>query len=85
MLHLGDIVGEIATKRRGKFDNKSVNHDANGQETVNYWRVFFEDGKQPLLGIIKDEAELPMLCTLLTQRLPYFEVSGDSCPLWPRS
>ncbi|PYT65414.1 MAG: hypothetical protein DMG42_32195 [Acidobacteria bacterium] len=27
----------------------------------------------------------PMLCTLLTQRLPYFEVSGDSCPLWPRS
>ena len=26
-----------------------------------------------------------MLCTLLTQRLPYFEMSGDSCPLWPRS
>jgi hypothetical protein len=25
----------------------------------------------------------PMLCTLLTQRLPYFEVSGDSCLLWP--
>src|SRR5258708_2523901 len=27
----------------------------------------------------------PMLRTLLTQRLPYFEVNGDSCPLWPRS
>jgi hypothetical protein len=26
-----------------------------------------------------------MLGTLLTQRLPYFEVRGDSCPLWPRS
>ena len=26
----------------------------------------------------------PMRCTLLPQRLPYCEVRGDSCPLWPR-
>jgi len=26
-----------------------------------------------------------MPCTLLTQRLPYFEVNGDSCRLWPPS
>ena len=26
-----------------------------------------------------------MLCRPLTQRLPYFEVRGDSCSLWPPS
>ncbi len=72
MLHLGDIVEEIATKRRGKIENMSINHDANGQETVNYWRAYFEDGVQPLLGIIKDEAELRLVTCPHTEGEPGF-------------
>jgi hypothetical protein len=37
------------------------------------------------LPVVRQLFGNPMLCTLLTQRLPYFEVNGDSCPLWPRS
>jgi len=29
---------------------------------VNYWPVFFADGKEPLLEIFKDEAELRLSC-----------------------
>jgi hypothetical protein len=55
MFHLGDIVQEVATGRRGKIDNLSQNHDAKGEVTsINYWRVFFEDGKQPLFGMVSD-------------------------------
>jgi hypothetical protein len=36
------------------------------------------------LPVVRQLFGNPMRCTLLTQRLPYFEVSGDSCPLWPR-
>lgn len=60
-LHLGDIVEEISTKRCGKIDNMSITHGPAGQQTVNYWRVFFTDGKQPLLGIIKDASELRLV------------------------
>jgi hypothetical protein len=31
------------------------------QQTVTYWRVFFHDGKEPLLGIIKDASELRLV------------------------
>ena len=62
MFHLGDIVEEIATKRRGKIDNMSLNHDHKGQVTsVNYWRVIFSDGQQPLFGVITDELALQLV------------------------
>lgn len=70
-LHLGDIVEEVATKRRGKIDNMSQNHGPQGQVvSVNYWRIFFEDGKQPLLGIIKDRSEMRLI------RCPHNEDDG---------
>ena len=37
------------------------------------------------LPVVRQLFGNPMLCKLLTQRLPSFEVSGDSCPLWPRT
>jgi hypothetical protein len=62
MLHLGDIVEEVATGRQGKIDNISTNNDARGQVTsVNYWRAIFLDGKQTLYGIFKDEKELRLV------------------------
>jgi hypothetical protein len=59
MFHLGDIVEEIATNRQGKIDNISQNNDANGRVTsINYWRVIFTDGKQPLYQIVKEPTEI---------------------------
>jgi len=59
MFHLGDIVEEIATNRQGKIDNISQSNDASGRVTsVNYWRIIFTDGKQPLYAIVKDPAEI---------------------------
>jgi len=37
------------------------------------------------LPVVRQLFENPMRCTLLRQRLPYLEVSGDSCRLWPPS
>jgi hypothetical protein len=71
MLHLGDVVEEIATGRLGKIDTV-LEHHANGQQTVNYWRVFFDDGKQPLLGIIKDALELRLVSCPHTEAEPRF-------------
>ena len=42
-LHLGDVVEEIATGRRGKIDNMSIDE----QQTVTYWRVFSMTEKIP--------------------------------------
>jgi hypothetical protein len=61
MFHLGDVVEELASKRQGKIDNISITHEAGGKQTVNYWRVIFTDGKQPLYGIIKDGTELRLV------------------------
>lgn len=72
-LHLGDVVEEIATKRLGKIDNMSIEHHACGQQTVHYWRVFFEDGKQPLLGIIKDASELRLVSCPHSETQPGFK------------
>jgi hypothetical protein len=41
-----------------KIDNVSINTDASGHETMKCWRVYFSDGKEPWLGIFKDETEL---------------------------
>jgi hypothetical protein len=60
MLHLGHIVEEIATKRRGKIDNTS-GLLVDGQEQTTQWRVFFSDGKQPLLQYFSDEAGLRLI------------------------
>lgn len=61
-LHLGDIVEEIASKRRGKIDNISLTHGSRGQvASVNYWRILFEDGGQPLLAIIKERSEMRLV------------------------
>jgi hypothetical protein len=71
MLHLGDVVEEIATGRLGKIDTV-LEHHANGQQTVNYWRVFFDDSKQPLLGIINDALELRLVSCPHTETEPRF-------------
>jgi hypothetical protein len=51
MLHLGDTVEEIATKRQGNLDDQKPN----------YWRVIFTDGKKPLYLICKNETELKLI------------------------
>jgi hypothetical protein len=71
-LHLGDIVEEIATNRRGKIDNMSITHGPQGQQTVNSWRVYFNDGKQPLLGMFKNREELRLVSCPHTEGEPRF-------------
>jgi len=66
-LHLGDIVEDIATNRRGTIDVINVN---DGQE--NYWRVWFSDGQKPPLGIFKDESELRLITCPHTDSGPGF-------------
>lgn len=58
VLQMGDIVEEIATKRQGTIDNMSINHGADGTQTVNYWRVRFADAKAEPFVIFRDETAL---------------------------
>ena len=61
MLHLGDKVQESATGRHGKIDNIHM-EGVLGQEPVpNLWRVFFSDGKTPLMQYFKKEEELRLI------------------------
>jgi hypothetical protein len=60
MLHNEDIVEEIATGREGKIDSIS-SEIAQGRETPNLWRVFFSDGKVPLMKYFKKEGELRLI------------------------
>lgn len=59
VLHLGDTVEEIATRRLGKID--TIDNGAKGQEAPNYWRVRFTDGKRPAHQILKSETELRLV------------------------
>jgi hypothetical protein len=49
MFHLEDAVEEIATKRIGKLDSSG---GTVGQEPDS-WRVYFSDGKTPLMKYFK--------------------------------
>jgi len=60
MLHLGDVVEEITTKRQGKIDNTSGPF-VGGQQQTTQWRVWFSDGKQPLLQYFSNEADLRLI------------------------
>ena len=57
MLHLGDTVEEIATSRKGKIDSSRVDE----QEQTTRWRVFFSDGKRPLVKYFLNEADLRLV------------------------
>ncbi len=57
MLHLGDTVEEIATKRLGKIDHTRVDE----QLQTTRWRVFFSDGKRPLVKYFLSETDLGLV------------------------
>ncbi len=57
MLHLGDTVEEIATKRKGKIDSIRVDE----QQQTPQWRVFLSDGKRPLVKYFLNEAGLRLV------------------------
>jgi len=60
MLHKGDIVEEIATKRQGKIDSISSSVTG-GVETPNQWRVQFSDGQQPPLKYFTVQEKLRLV------------------------
>ena len=60
MIHLEDVVEEVATKRRGRVDNTGGSL-VNGQEVTNQWRVHFSDGIDPLMKIFLNEEELRLV------------------------
>lgn len=56
ILHTGDIVEELATKRRGAV---SIGGTITGNvEVQNNWTVRFTDGKEPILKIFVKRDEL---------------------------
>jgi len=57
MFHLEDIVEEIATKRQGKLDSSQ---GTTGQEP-DTWRVYFSDGKEPVMKYFKNVDELRLI------------------------
>jgi len=57
MLHIGDTVEEIATKRTGKIDSSRVNE----LQEITRWRVLFSDGKRPLVKYFLSEAVLRLV------------------------
>lgn len=61
MLHLGDMVQEIATGRQGKIDSIHAEGVLGKEQIPNLWRVFFSDGKTPLLQYFKNEVELRLI------------------------
>lgn len=61
VLHLGDMVQELATGRTGKVDNISSEEPVGGPQVPTLWRVIFSDGKQPLVQYFKGEGELRVI------------------------
>ena len=60
MLHIGDTVEEIATKRHGRIDNTSGIF-VDGQTQVTQCRVYFSDSKKPFLKFFTDEVDLRLV------------------------
>jgi hypothetical protein len=58
MIHLEDVVEEIATGRQGKVDSTHGEGPSADQQTTTLWRVHFSDGKEPMMQYFKSEAEL---------------------------
>jgi hypothetical protein len=72
-LHLGDIVEEVATKRRGKIDGGPTLSTA-GPIAPN-WRVIFTDGKKPLYKYFDKEGELRVVSCPHNQDGPRFRLN----------
>ena len=49
-----------------------------GQRTVNYWRVFFDNGKESSLGIIKNRSDLRLVSCPHTEGEPGFTPSRST-------
>jgi len=60
MIHGGDIIEEVATKRRGKV-NGMRGSIVNGQEVVSDWQVQFSDGKEPVIKLFSKEEDLQLV------------------------
>jgi hypothetical protein len=53
MIHAGDFIEEIATKRQGK-----VASTRGTLEVTSDWIVHFSDGKEPMVKYFQNEADL---------------------------
>jgi len=73
MFHLEDIVEEIATKRQGKLDSSG---GTVGQEP-DMWRVYFSDGKEPIMKYFKNVNELRLIRCPHKSAEPGFVPSGS--------
>jgi hypothetical protein len=77
-LHLGDIVEEIATKRRGKIDTGPT--VASGGQIAPNWRVIFTDGQKPLYKHFDDARELRVVSCPHPQDGPSFKLKRSIMP-----
>jgi hypothetical protein len=72
MFHNEDIVEEIATGRQGKIDSIQSEGIVGQEQIPNQWRVFFSDGKEPLLKSFKKEDEIRLIKCPHPRREPGF-------------
>jgi hypothetical protein len=60
MIHGGDIIEEVATKRQGKVSGIRGSI-VNGQEVVSGWQIHFSDGKEPVIKLFSKEADFRLI------------------------
>jgi hypothetical protein len=61
MLHIRDIVEEIATARQGKIDSIQSEGVIGQEQIPNQWRVVFYDGKEPPQKYFKRQDEMRLV------------------------
>ena len=59
MIHTGDTIEEVTTKRQGKV--RTGGTFANGQEVVSRWLVQFSDGEHPLIKDFFNDADIRLI------------------------
>jgi hypothetical protein len=60
MIHAGDVVEEVVTKRRGEVNDTRASI-VNGQKVTSHWQVHFSDGKDPVIKLFQNEEKIRLV------------------------
>jgi hypothetical protein len=59
MIHSGDTIEEVATRRQGRVSKGGSL--VNGEEVLSRWQVHFSDGKDPVIKLFLNEADIRLI------------------------
>ncbi|MGA8430382.1 MAG: hypothetical protein WB729_11220 [Candidatus Sulfotelmatobacter sp.] len=60
MIHVDDVVEEVATKRLGRV-NGTRGAVVNGEERTSHWQVYFPDGNGPVTKLFANEEDIRLV------------------------